>query len=93
MPFDLTKSGLQRFVDAQDLVYAAVCKELKAETKTTHWMGFIFPQLKGLGRNAIARHFGIESKEEALAIGTTPFLERDCGSARNLSWWSMTGLL
>lgn len=67
MPFDLTKSGLQRFVDAQDSVYAEVCKELKAGKKTSHWMWFIFPQLKGLGRSAVAQHFGIESREEALA--------------------------
>ena len=74
MPFDLTKSGLQRFVYAQDSVYAEVRKELKAGKKTGHWMWFIFPQLKGLGRSALAMHFGIESKEEALAYWQHPVL-------------------
>lgn len=81
MPFDLTKSGLQRFVDAQDSVYAEVCKELKAGKKTSHWMWFIFPQLKGLGRSALAMHFGIESREEALAYWHHPVLGtrlKDC---------------
>ena len=67
MPFDLTRSGLERFVDAQDSVFADVCDELKAGKKVTHWMWFIFPQLKGLGRSAVAQHFGIKSREEALA--------------------------
>lgn len=74
MPVDLTRSGLERFVDAQDSVFADVCDELKAGKKTSHWVWFIFPQLKGLGRSAVAQHFGIESKEEALAYWHHPVL-------------------
>jgi Protein of unknown function (DUF1810) len=74
MPIDLTNNGLLRFVDAQDSVYAEVCNELKAGKKASHWMWFIFPQLKGLGRSAMARHFGIESKEEALDYWQHPVL-------------------
>jgi uncharacterized protein (DUF1810 family) len=70
----LTKSGLLRFVDAQDSVYAEVCNELKAGKKASHWMWFIFPQLKGLGRSPIAQHFGIKSREEALAYWKHPIL-------------------
>ena len=61
-PFDL-----QRFVGAQDSVYADVLAELTAGRKRTHWMWFVFPQLKGLGRSATALHYGIGSREEALA--------------------------
>ncbi len=59
--------NLQRFTDAQDTVYADVLIELKHGQKRSHWMWFIFPQLKGLGRTDTARHFGIASLQEARA--------------------------
>ena len=58
---------LQRFVEAQNPVYRQVCAELTAGAKTSHWMWFVFPQLKGLGHSALAQHFGIASKAEAEA--------------------------
>lgn len=66
--------NLQRFVDAQAPVYADVLDELRAGRKTTHWMWFIFPQLKELGRSAIAKHYGITSLAEALAYLEHPLL-------------------
>ena len=74
MPFNLTNNGLERFVEAQDRVYASVCEELAAGEKESHWMWFVFPQLKALGRSSIAKHFGIESKDEALAYWKHPVL-------------------
>lgn len=59
--------NLERFVQAQNPVYAQVCAELAAGLKTSHWMWFVFPQLKGLGRSAMAQHFGIASRAEAQA--------------------------
>ena len=61
-----TTQGLQRFVEAQDRVYESVCNELALGEKTSHWMWFIFPQLKALGRSPIAKHYGLESADEAL---------------------------
>ncbi len=58
---------LQRFVEAQSPVYSQVCAELAAGAKTSHWMWFVFPQLKALGRSVVAQHFGIASREEAQA--------------------------
>src|SRR5205823_1814886 len=58
---------LQRFVDAQDPVYHDVRLELAAGSKRSHWMWFIFPQMKDLGRSATARHYGIASRAEAEA--------------------------
>ena len=69
-----TWQGLTRFVEAQDRVYAAVRGELAAGNKTSHWMWFIFPQLKALGRSSIAKYFGIESRSEALAYWQHPVL-------------------
>jgi uncharacterized protein (DUF1810 family) len=65
---------LQRFVAAQAPVYAQVCTELAAGRKTSHWMWFVFPQLKGLGRSATAQHFGIASRAEAQAYWRHPLL-------------------
>ena len=59
--------NLERFVQAQNPVYPQVCVELAAGRKSSHWMWFVFPQLKGLGRSAIAQHFGIASRAEAEA--------------------------
>ena len=65
---------LQRFVDAQAPVFDDVCDELAAGRKTTHWIWFIFPQLRELGRSATARFYGLESRDEALAYWQHPVL-------------------
>jgi len=61
-PFDL-----QRFVDAQDRIYDTVVDELTAGRKRSHWMWFIFPQLRGLGSSPTAVRFAISSVDEARA--------------------------
>jgi uncharacterized protein (DUF1810 family) len=58
---------LQRFVDAQDRVYDTVLAELRSGHKRSHWIWFVFPQLRGLGRSATAQRFGISSLAEARA--------------------------
>ena len=58
---------LDRFLDAQRPIYAQALAELDAGRKESHWMWFIFPQLKGLGRSATATHYGIVSAAEARA--------------------------
>ena len=57
--------NLQRFVDAQNAVFEQVCKELQEGRKRSHWMWFIFPQLKGLGYSETAMKFAISSQREA----------------------------
>lgn len=69
-----TLQGLERFVEAQDRVYASVREELAVGNKASHWMWFVFPQLKALGRSTIAKHFGIASRDEALAYWQHPVL-------------------
>src|SRR3954468_6578993 len=58
---------LRRFVEAQDLVYERVVSELQSGEKRSHWMWFVFPQLKGLGHSAMAGRYGIGSRAEAEA--------------------------
>lgn len=66
--------NLQRFVDAQAQVIDAVMAELVAGEKRTHWMWFVFPQLKTLGRSSTARYYGIESVDEARDFLVQPVL-------------------
>jgi uncharacterized protein (DUF1810 family) len=65
---------LDRFVAAQAPVWDAVRAELAAGRKRTHWMWFVFPQLRGLGRSETARHYGIASRAEAEAYLAHPLL-------------------
>ena len=57
--------SLERFVKAQEPVYEQVYAELRAGLKQSHWMWFVFPQLRGLGHSSMATHYGIASLEEA----------------------------
>ena len=65
---------LERFVKAQKPVIENVLQELRAGRKTTHWMWFVFPQLRDLGHSATARFYGIGSPEEARAYDAHPLL-------------------
>jgi uncharacterized protein (DUF1810 family) len=59
--------NLERFVQAQKPLYRQVLAELAAGAKRSHWMWFIFPQLKGLGSSSLARTYGLASVDEARA--------------------------
>lgn len=65
---------LARFVVAQAPVMAAVQAELRAGQKRSHWMWFVFPQLRGLGSSPTARHYGIAGRAEAEAFLAHPVL-------------------
>jgi uncharacterized protein (DUF1810 family) len=67
---------LQRFVDAQAQTYAQALAELRAGSKRTHWMWFVFPQIAGLGRSGMAQRFAISGAEEARAYLGHPVLGR-----------------
>jgi uncharacterized protein (DUF1810 family) len=68
-PFDLA-----RFVSAQAGVFERAVDELRTGAKRGHWMWFIFPQLKALGRSPTAQHYGIASLDEASAYLEHPIL-------------------
>ena len=72
--------------DAQEPVYAQVCDELRRGRKESHWMWFIFPQMRGLGQSAMAHKYGIASQAEAEAYMRHPVLGphlRDCTALVN----------
>jgi uncharacterized protein (DUF1810 family) len=66
--------NLERFVTAQAAVFDTVLGELKAGRKRTHWMWFVFPQLRELGHSPTARFYGIGSLDEARAYHAHPLL-------------------
>jgi uncharacterized protein (DUF1810 family) len=80
-PFDL-----DRFVAAQAPVMATVTRELAEGRKRTHWMWFVFPQLRGLGHSPMAQRYGIASRAEAEAYLRHPVLGQrliDCAGLVN----------
>ena len=58
---------LERFVEAQGPVMEQVRSELRRGQKRGHWMWFVFPQIKGLGRSETAAFYAIELRDEAVA--------------------------
>lgn len=66
--------GLDRFLRAQDPIYDAVLGELRRGRKTSHWMWFIFPQIRGLGRTPTSELYAIASLGEARAFLGHPVL-------------------
>jgi uncharacterized protein (DUF1810 family) len=66
--------NLERFVRAQEPVFARVCAELAAGRKQSHWMWFVFPQLRGLGSSPMAQRYAIASLDEARAYLSHPVL-------------------
>ena len=62
----MDKYNLQRFLDVQKYNYDIALEELKNGEKQSHWIWFIFPQLKGLGQSYMSIYYGIENLEEAI---------------------------
>jgi uncharacterized protein (DUF1810 family) len=75
-PTESDAFNLQRFVEAQESVYAEVSAELKAGRKRTHWIWFVFPQLAGLGSSPMARQYAVSGMPEARAYLAHPILGR-----------------
>jgi len=65
-----SNNDLLRFLDAQNKLYLTALSEIKKGKKETHWMWFIFPQIKGLAKSDTANYYAINDLKEA-----TEFLE------------------
>lgn len=66
--------SLQRFLDAQDTAFPQALAELQQGRKQSHWMWYIFPQLRGLGHSATAHYYGLRDEAEARAYAQHPQL-------------------
>ena len=67
-------NSLERFVEAQEKMYSTAMKEIQNGKKRSHWMWYIFPQLRGLGRSSMAHIYGISELDEAKAYLKHPIL-------------------
>jgi len=67
-------NSLDRFVKAQEKMYPIAMKEIQNGKKLSHWMWYIFPQLRGLGTSSMAHIYGISGLEEAKAYLEHPWL-------------------
>ena len=70
-------NSLERFVQAQALMYHVALEEIKSAKKQSHWMWYMFPQLRGLGTSFMAHTYGISDLDEA-----TRYLEHPVLSGR-----------
>ena len=68
------KYDLERFLKAQEIVYPQALKEIKEGKKQSHWIWYVFPQIKGLGHSYNSEFYGISSQEEAKAYLEHPVL-------------------
>jgi uncharacterized protein (DUF1810 family) len=68
------RHDLQRFVDAQREVFDQVLTELRLGRKQSHWMWYVFPQIKGLGSSAMAQRYALSSLDAARAYFGHPVL-------------------
>jgi len=80
----LERGKLDRFIAAQEGAYEGAIAELRAGRKTGHWTWFVFPQVAGLGRSEMSRHYAIASLDEARGYLAHPVLGsrlRECAAA------------
>lgn len=73
----MSSDELNRFIEAQKLSFSRALIEIKAGRKQSHWMWYIFPQLKALGRSSTALHYGIADIDEAKAYMAELYLREN----------------
>ena len=66
--------GLERFLEAQERSYPTALSEIRYGQKMSHWMWYIFPQLKELGYSSTAKYYGINGRDEAEEYLSHPVL-------------------
>ena len=66
--------NLQRFLSAQENDYSIALREIQNGSKQSHWIWYIFPQIKGLGRSYQSEYYGIANRQEAEAYLAEPTL-------------------
>ncbi len=70
----MTPYNIERFISAQKRDFERALSEIKAGRKLTHWMWYIFPQIRGLGKSEMALYYGISDLDEAIEYINEPYL-------------------
>lgn len=71
------KYDLVKFVSAQERDYETALREIQRGRKSSHWIWYIFPQLKGLGRSGMSDYYGIHDLTEAKEFLDDPYLGKN----------------
>lgn len=71
-----SNNDITRFLDAQNKLYLTAFSEIKKGKKQTHWMWFIFPQIKGLGKSNVSNYYAIANLNEAKEFLNHPILAK-----------------
>lgn len=66
--------NINRFIEAQENQYSKALEEIRNGKKLSHWIWYIFPQMKGLGHSYNSNYYGIEDAQEAKAYLNNPVL-------------------
>ena len=70
----MDRKELERFRTAQERSFDTALAEIRRGRKTSHWMWYIFPQLRGLGYSSTAQYYGLDGLDEAKAFAADPVL-------------------
>ena len=70
----MDRKELERFRTAQERSFPGALAEIRRGRKTSHWMWYIFPQLRGLGYSSTAQYYGLDGLDEARAFAADPVL-------------------
>lgn len=68
---------IDRFIKMQELYYEVALLEIKDGYKRTHWIWYIFPQLKGLGQSYNSEYYGIDGVDEVIEYMKNPYLRNN----------------
>lgn len=68
------RDRLERFIEPQEQDYEQALKEIRNGRKVSHWIWYIFPQLRGLGKSYMSDYYGIRDLDEAKAFLQAPYL-------------------
>lgn len=68
---------IDRFIKMQELYYEIALSEIKDGYKRTHWIWYIFPQLKGLGQSYNSKYYGLDSVDEVIEYMKNPYLRNN----------------
>ena len=65
------ENKMQRFIDKQNTsagsttIFQQAAEELRKGKKVSHWMWYVFPQLRGLGRSEASDFYGLDNLSDA----------------------------
>ena len=73
----IMRDRLERFIEPQEQDYEQALKEIRNGRKVSHWIWYIFPQLRGLGKSYMSDYYGIRDLDEAKAFLQDPYLGKN----------------